>query len=366
MIRSLQFRLSVAFVLVVLAALGIVGFWANWSCTAHFRSYVRTCDEYKTGGSGHGDFTPNQYYFLKSINKSLIYAGLTTGLIAVALGMFLTRRITGPIRLMAFGAKRIAGGDLGQRVEIQSNDEIGQLGQAFNAMADSLEQMEQLRRNMVADIAHELRTPLATVQGYFEAFRDGVIEPNPESIASVHEEIILLTRLVNDLHELSLAEAGQLRLHKQPTDLTELLQRETAKIRTEAESKGIGLAVDIPSDLPLMLVDADRIGQVVRNLLHNALCFTAAGRISVVARREERLVRVMISDTGIGIAPGELPHIFERFYRIDKSRARTRGGSGLGLCIAKQFVEAHGGKISVESEPGQGTTFSFTLPLMGK
>ena len=263
---------------------------------------------------------------------------------------------------------------------MHSNDEIGDLARAFNAMADGLGRLEELRRNMVTDVAHELRTPLSNIRGYLEALRDSVVEPRQEIIESLHEEAMLLNRLVDDLQELSLAEAGQLRLVRQPVAPADVVNRATEAARAQAAAKGIVLQVDLPEDLPLVDVDPQRIGQVLGNLLSNALTHTpSGGEVVVVARRrpepcpepsrrvvegaKQSEVEVSVSDTGEGIPPEHLPYVFERLYRADKSRSRATGGTGLGLSIARQLVVAHGGWIEVESEVGRWTQFTFTLPV---
>jgi len=247
-------------------------------------------------------------------------------------------------------------------------------------MAGALAQAETLRRNLVADIAHELRTPLAVLQGHVEGLQDGVLSPTPPTLDRLHEETLLLTRLVDDLRELSLAEAGELKLERQPSDLGELLRRSVAAMQPQAAEKGVTLALDVAPDLPLANVDADRIGQVMRNLLANALRYTTAGgSVTVMARQTEKTrgtgvtgvtgevpaLLVAVADSGPGIAPDDLPHVFDRFYRADKSRSRASGGAGLGLAIVKQLVEAHGGRVWAESEVGKGATFKFTLPIVG-
>jgi len=249
-------------------------------------------------------------------------------------------------------------------VEVQSEDEIGELAQAFNAMADGLARLEELRRNMVSDVAHELRTPLSNIRGYLEAVRDGVVEPRPEVIASLYEEAMLLNRLVDDLQELSLAEAGQLRLERRPVAPADVVNKATEAARAQAAAKGIALQVDLPEGLPLVDVDSQRIGQVLGNLLSNALTHTpSGGKVVITAQARQSDVELRVGDTGEGISPEHLPYIFERFYRADKSRSRATGGTGLGLSIARQLVEAHGGRISVASQAGRGTTFTFTLPV---
>ncbi len=336
---------------------------------------------------------PQREAFLVAINRALLLAAVVAGLAAVLLTVGLSRRILRPVETLTAAARRMEKGDLSQRVEVQSNDEIGELARAFNAMADGLARLEELRRNVVTDVAHELRTPLSNIQGYLEALQDGVVEPERRIVDSLYEEAMLLNRLVDDLQELALAEAGQLRLERRPVAPADLVNRAMEATRAHAAADGIALQADVPEDLPLVDVDAQRIGQVLGNLLSNAMTHTPSGGEVVVAARRcpepfvpghrtgpygtvpkdqglvegvrESEVEVSVSDTGEGILPEHLPYIFERFYRADKSRSRATGGTGLGLAIAKQLVEAHGGRITIESQVGQGTTFTFTLPVAG-
>ena len=304
--------------------------------------------------------------FMQATTRGLLGAGVAASLVAALLSFFIARRITAPMRALTTAASRLAQGDLNQRVAIASLDEIGELGHAFNAMAASLARTDQLRRNLVADVAHELRTPLTSVLGSLEAMRDGVAEPTPVFLASAYEEGLLLKRLVNDLQELSLAEAGQFHLDRQPVALLGVVEGAAHALANQAQAKKIAIPIAVPSDL-IVDVDSERIGQVLRNLLTNALAFTPAqGRIEISAHSSDDWVQVSVTDTGVGIAAEDLPFVFERFYRADKSRTRATGGAGLGLAIAKQWVEAHGGKICVESERGHGTTFTFTLPQAQK
>jgi signal transduction histidine kinase len=293
----------------------------------------------------------------------LLSAGLA-GFGATLLILGLSRRILAPIEALTAAAQRLEAGDLSQRVEITSHDEIGDLAHAFNAMADGLARLEELRRNLVGDVAHELRTPLSNIRGYLEAIQDGVVEPGPDIVDSLYEEAMLLHRLVDDLQELALAEAGQLRLERRPVALADVVDRAVGAVHPRAEAGGITLRVDVADDLPLVDVDPQRIGQVLRNLLDNALAHTpASGEIVVAASLAEHWIEVRVRDTGVGIAPEDLPYVFERFYRADRSRARATGGTGLGLAIARHWVEAHGGEIRVESAVGQGTCFTLTLPV---
>jgi signal transduction histidine kinase len=230
-------------------------------------------------------------------------------------------------------------------------------------MAENLERDEQLRRNMIADIAHELRTPLSDLKGYLEAIRDGVVKPDPEVIRSLDEEADLLSRLVNDLQELSLAETGELKLDCQMGDIRKLLRQMVAAKQPQAAAKEVLVSADLPKKLPLVNIDSRRVGQVLLNLIDNAITHTPRGGvITVAARQSDNWLEISVEDTGEGIPAEDLPNVFERFYRVDKSRARATGGTGLGLAIAKYFVEAHKGKINVQSEPGKGSRFTFTIP----
>jgi signal transduction histidine kinase len=307
---------------------------------------------------------PPEQGFLGSVNRSLGLAVLAAGAAVLALTLVLSRRILRPVEALTAAAERLAEGDLSQRVPVETRDEIGALGRAFNAMADSLARADGLRRNLVTDVAHELRTPLTNLRGYLEALRDGVAEPSPALIDSLYEESLLLSRLVEDLQELALAEAGQLRLARAPLALGPVLSQAAASAGAQASEKGLALEVAVTPDLPAVLADRERVGQVLRNLLQNAIRHTpAGGRIGLEAGAAGAAVEVRVRDSGAGIAAEDLPYVFERFYRADRSRSRTTGGTGLGLAIVKQLVAAHGGEVTVESAPGAGSTFTFTLPV---
>jgi signal transduction histidine kinase len=304
--------------------------------------------------------------FLRSVNLAVLMAAVAVGVVALVLGSVFFFHITAPVRDLTGAAEAIAAGDLSQRVAARTGDEIGRLGLAFNTMADALDQAETLRRHMVADIAHELRTPLSLVQGSLEAILDGMYELNLENVDSVYEETLVLTRLVNDLRDLALAEAGQLRLEQEDVDMADLIIRSAERFRAQAAEQGVRLTTDLSTDLPAIRGDRQRIGQVLINLLSNALRYTpAGGQVVVAAKLESAELLASVTDAGQGIPPEDLPYVFERFYRADKSRARASGGSGLGLAIARQIVEAHGGRIWAESRVGYGSTFLFTLPSAG-
>ena len=299
-----------------------------------------------------------------SINRSLLLGGAVAIVVALILTFVLSRRMSSPIGVLAKTARQLGRGDLSQRVQLEGKGEVEELAQAFNSMAADLERAEQLRRNLVADVAHELRTPLSNIQGYLEAIRDRVMKPNAATIRSLNEEANLLSRLVDELQELSLAEAGELKLVYQTEDVTKLIRQAVTPWQPKIAAKEISLSLDLPDNLPLVSIDWQRVNEVLHNLLENAVAHTRkGGTINVAAITQGDWVEVSVSDTGEGIPAEDLPHIFERFYRVDKSRSRATGGSGLGLTIAKRLVEAHGGTITVQSELRKGSRFSFTLPI---
>ena len=302
--------------------------------------------------------------FLHSVNLSIMLTSAIVGLLALVLGSLLFRQITSPLRALSQSAQAVADGDLRQRVVIQSNDEIGRVARSFNRMAESLAQADVQRRNLIADVAHELRTPLTVIQGNLEALMDGVYDLTPENVAAVHKQTVVLTRLVADLRDLALAEAGQLRLELKTIDLADVITQASEGLEIHAHEKGVALKHEVAGNLPEIQADEQRITQVLYNLMSNALRHTpTGGTITTTAELRDGQVLVSVRDTGTGIAPEDLPHIFERFYRADRSRARSTGGSGLGLTISKQIIEAHGGQIWAQSWLGAGSTFAFSLPL---
>src|SRR5215469_5575596 len=304
----------------------------------------------------------NRTQFVGTVNRSLLLEVLAGGVAALVLTFILTGSLLKPIKSLTLAARRIEKGDLSQRVVTSSRDEIGMLAQAFNAMADKLVRTEELRRNMVTDIAHELRTPLTNIRCQLETLQDGLARPEPAIINSLHEETMLLSRLVDDLQELALAEAGMLSLSLNPMSVDREIAEAVEAVQSQARQKSIEVKIDTAAGLPQVYADRRRVGQILRNLLSNAIAHTSpGGRIEVSALPQASFVKISISDNGEGIAPEQLPRIFERFHRTDASRARSSGGYGLGLAIVKQLVMAHGGEVSVDSELGRGSTFTFTL-----
>lgn len=309
-----------------------------------------------------GHFNPAQRQFLESLTRAILLAGLAAGAVAVVLGLLFVQQLRRPLQALATAAQRIAARDLSQRLPVQSHDELGQVAQAFNQMSNDLQRSEALRRQMIQDVAHELHTPLFLLRGRVEAFQDGLLEPSAENLEILHDELLLLARLVNDLRELALAEAGELRLEKRLFDLTELLCNLEIAVRPRLRARQIEFVLQLPKELPTVEVDPDRIKQVLLNLFSNAERYTpAGGEICLTATATLEGLQVSVADSGPGIAPEDLLYVFERFWRGDKSRSRQSGGSGLGLAIAKKLIEAHGGRIWAENSD-RGATFAFILP----
>jgi len=303
--------------------------------------------------------------FAEQVNRSLLWAGLATGVGGILLILLMSRRVLSSVRTLNSAAHSLGQGDLSQRVLASGRDEISDLGRTFNAMADGLENSERQRRNMVVDVAHELRTPLSNIQGYIEAVRDGVLPPDATTINTIHKQGLNLAHLVEDLRVLAETESPDFRLDRRSHSVNELVLASVEAFRPRAEAEGVRLDVDVQPETPNIELDRTRIEQVLGNLLDNAIHYTPGdGRVTVSTRTESSTLRITVVDNGEGISPEVLPYLFERFYRADPSRSRQSGGAGLGLTIAKQLVEAHGGEIGAESEPGRGSKFSFTLPLV--
>lgn len=285
-------------------------------------------------------------------------AAALVALLAVAGTALLSRRVLRPIDTLTAASRQLGEGDLRLRVPVVGKDELAQLARSFNRMADSLQRGEERQRRLVADVAHELRTPLANLRGYLEALKDGVVPPTPELLASLHEEALFQQRIVDDLQDLALAEAGALTYHRAPTDLADLLETCRVAQQSAADAAQVTLRVEI-EDSAMVRVDADRLRQVIGNLVSNALRATPPGGTITLRAAGSTIV---VRDTGEGIAAENLANIFDRFWRADTARGRTTGGSGLGLAIARQIITDHDGQITADSEPGVGSAFTITLP----
>jgi two-component system sensor histidine kinase BaeS len=341
-----------------------------------------------------------------SIIQSMLIGLILTSLVALLLGFLLTQHITNPLNRLMVAVRKVEKGDLSSRVEVKGNGDIAILARDFNRMIEQLTNNEVVRRNMVADIAHELRTPLAVMLGKLESIQEGVLPSTPENILPIQDETLRLIRLVRDLQQLSLAEAGKLPLALQAVDLRQIVERITEQFAIEFEERG--LKVEVVGEVPEIIGDPDRLTQVFVNLIGNALLHTPPGgslrvllaeterpvdketineenarRIRDVFRRKgEKMegtnrrdgniagdlrsggwAQITIEDSGEGIPEEELEHIFNRFYRVDKARERENGGTGLGLAIAKEFIQAHNGSIQVQSKQGVGSCFKISLPI---
>ena len=306
---------------------------------------------------------PDVSRIARHVDRYLLWAGIGVALLGTALVWMLARRTLAPVQRLGATARQLGRGDLSQRAEVTGPTEIRHLARSFNSMAAELEEAESRRRSLTADIAHELRTPTSNIQGYMEAIKDGVFQPTPETVDTIHEQSLLLSRLVDDLRLLAQVDGGDLQLQRTQTRLEELVQSCVDALRPRAEAKGVGLDVDMAGTLPELDLDPARIAQAVGNLLDNAVTHTPeGGSVTVSAQAGADAVEVQVADTGPGIAPDELQRIFDRFYRADPSRSRSTGGTGLGLTIARRLVEAHGGSIEAESVVGQGSRFIIRLP----
>ena len=310
--------------------------------------------------------------FLDRVEQVLLVNTALAVVLIVGVGAFLSRRLNAPLQRLVVAAQAVADGDLDQQVEEGGSVEVAEVAQAFNEMTAALQEAETLRQNMVADVAHELRTPLSVLQGNLWAILNDTYPLEKAEISRLYDETRLLSRLVEDLRELALADAGQLYLDLRPTDVAPIIRHTVENFGLAAEAQEVSLAVQLADDLAPVQADADRIAQVLRNLLANALRHTpSGGSVMVSASATDGALEIAIADTGVGIAPEDLAHVFERFWRADPARARSRaggeerlaGGSGLGLSVAQSLVEAQGGRIWVESRLGEGTVFRFTLPF---
>lgn len=309
--------------------------------------------------------TARELNFIDRTNQALLIAGVGASAVAIVVGILLAQLITNPIRGLTGAIRAMQDGELKQAVPVTTQDEIGELITAFNEMSANVARANQLRRQMTADIAHDLRTPLTVITGYLEGLRDGVIKPSYKRFDTMYNEALHLQHLIDDLRTLTLADAGILTLNKQPVDVQTWLLHLAESVEAIATPAGIAIGIDAPDDLPKAIIDRDRMTQVMTNLMSNALRFThEGGYIRLCAARDGEWLRLAVEDNGIGIAPEKLPHIFERFYRVDESRnVSEQGESGLGLAIVQSIVKAHGGHVKATSSLGEGTTIWVWVPL---
>ena len=312
---------------------------------------------------------PLEQRFLDRMRNVLVTASLLAGGFGLLLAFRMSQSLSAPLQKLASAARTVAAGDLSRRVDVSGSAEVAAVSTAFNEMAADLQEAETLRQNLMADVAHELRTPLTVLRGNLQAMLEGIYPADPREIQVLHDETQLLSRLVDDVRELALADAGRLSMDLRRTQLADVLLAARSSLLPAAEARGIALAAQIPQDLPSVWADPDRVTQVLHNLLANALRYTPeGGLVTISAWRAENGVQLVVRDSGEGIPAEHLDRIFDRFWRADPARARderAKGSTGLGLSIARSLVEAQGGRIWAESEPGHGSAFHFTLPLAG-
>jgi len=367
--RHLSWKLFLSYLVVILVGIVVLATAAELAVPTAFERHMAAMAEMMGGMSMmlELDLFSN---FRNAVTEALLLAGSAAFVAALVLSVFVSRRVVLPVQEMQTASQRIADGHYEERVGVPGKagredlDELGRLALSFNQMASRLEKTEALRLELIGNVAHELRTPLASIQGYMEGLIDGVLPAEAATFQRVYREADRLQRLVHDLQELSRVEAGAYELNLRPTAPERLVDSVVARLGRQFEEKGVTLEFDAPPDLPPVCADEDRMSQVLLNLMGNALQYTpTGGQVFLSVRREGKGVQFSVQDTGLGIAPEHIPHVFERFYRVDRSRSRAGGGSGIGLTIARHLVEAHGGQIEAASDgPGRGSTFSFTLP----
>jgi two-component system sensor histidine kinase BaeS len=362
--RSLLFYAFLAILAVALASVGLSGMIVRSESTSAFGTYLQSPQTMMGRGMGAGHqimMGGAEQTFLGSVDRGIMYGALIAIALAALAALGIAYYLTRPIKRLTVAARTVADGDLAYRVDVGGPIEVRRLGDAFNEMASSLAESEELRRRLVADVAHELRTPLTSLRAQAEAIAEGVLEADPARLASLADDTRQLSRLVNDLQELSAADAGRLSYRMDRTDLAEVARAETARASTRAAHD---VRVECLCTGPVPVVgDEGRLAQVLRNLLDNALRHTDSGLIEVRCSASAGMAHVVVADTGEGIPATDLPYIFERFYRADTARARDTGGSGIGLALSRRIVEDHGGTVFARNADGGGAVVGFSMPL---
>jgi histidine kinase len=371
--RRLGIKLFISYLVIIITGIFVLAISAELVIPSAFSRHMGAMmgDSGMMGGM-MGDDMSNDLYdsFRSAMGEALLRAGFAAFVVAVGVSIFVSRRVVSPVQEMTTASKYIAEGHYDHRVDVPGDiasgslDELAQLALTFNQMAEKLHQTENMRRQLIGDVTHELRTPLTTIKGSMEGLLDGVLPQTPETFQNIHREADRLQRIASDLQELSRVESGAVPLELESRGISPLIETITQRLLPQFQEKGVTLTVEIPPFLPQVLIDEDRLSQVLINLIGNALQFTPeSGNVVVSAMQTRKDIEVKVKDSGIGVSAEQLPNLFTRFYRVDKSRSRTRGGSGIGLTIAKHLVEAHGGRIWVESQGvGEGSTFSFSIP----
>lgn len=371
--RRLGWKLFFSYFIVTLVGIVVLASAVEYIMPSAFERHMATMATTMASASPQlaDDLLAN---FRRAVNESLMLSVLAAFLAALIVSVIISRQIVTPVRRMMSVSQRIAEGHYNERVAVPADvpwgdmDELARLAVSFNQMAARLEQTETTRRELIGNVAHELRTPLAAIRAQLEGLLDEVLPADSATFQPLYRETDRMQRLVHDLQELSRIESGSFDLNLRPTSVTQLVDTTVARLRHQFEEKGVQLSSDVPSNLPLVRVDEGRIGQVLLNLVGNALQYTPeGGQVRLTACRQGAEVHLRVTDTGIGIAAEHLSLIFTRFYRVDRSRSRPGGGSGIGLTIAQHLVEAHGGRIWAESAgPGYGSTFTVTLPIVSQ
>ncbi len=366
--RHLGAKIFFSYLVIIVLGVLVLVVASQFILPAAFNRHMMSMGTMMNGSMMGGSNDMSQLYidFRTSFNEALMYAAFAAMLAALVLGFLFSRGVVAPVLAMSQATQRIADGRYDERVQVAGNDELSQLAIRFNQMTEKLDQVESMRRRLIGDVSHELRTPLTAIKGSMEGLMDGVLPANDETFQQIHAEADRLNRLVDDLQELSRVEARAYQLDFRSLDVPSLVQIVTKRLASKAESKRISLDLELAPNLPQILADEDRSIQLLTNLTGNALQYTPEGGIvTISAKRINNEIQFWVRDTGIGIPPEHLPHVFDRFYRVDKSRSRqSGGGSGIGLTIARALVEAHGGRIWIESTGNEkGSVFTFTLPV---
>lgn len=361
-------KLLFSYLVVITVGVLVLVIASQWTLPTAFNRHMNGIGLGMMHGQGPGGGMMQDLYteYRASFNEALIYAALTATIVAVFVSVMLSQRVIAPLRAMMNASQRIAEGRYDERVQVQSVDELGQLAARFNQMAEKLGQVESMRRRLIGDVSHELRTPLTAIKGSMEGLMDGILPATDETYRQIHSEADRLNRLVDDLQELSRVEAGAYQLEVRHVDTATIVQTVVKRLTPQFESKRIALDLNLAADLPRLRADEDRTVQVLTNLVVNAIRHTPVdGKIRISAGLVNHEVQISVRDNGMGIPSEHLAHIFDRFYRVDKSRSRRAGGgSGIGLTIAKHFVEAMGGRIWAQSDgESKGSVFTFTLPV---
>jgi two-component system sensor histidine kinase BaeS len=376
--NSITYRITGLMFLAVALTVFLLVYLANEQMTEQFREYLIVQQMASNSNNMNGHVSGNtamtmimgplEETFLTTVHKSLIWVGMAILAAGLAASYAVARSITVPLRNLSRAAEQIEQGNFDQQVPVETKDEVGHLAAIFNRMAETLAMNTSLRRQFLANVAHELRTPLAIIQGHLEGMLDGVIEPSKEQLASLHEEAIRINHLITDLRDLSLAEIRQLALEKSITDVNQIVNRVVYMLKPLSDVKHISMYCILDENLPEIAVDPGRISQVFYNIIVNAIRYSPVqGVVEIITNQTEiegqLWLEISVADNGSGIAQEDIPYIFDHFYRGDKSRDRKSGGSGLGLAIVKQLVEIHGGQVAVESKFGEGSVFQVLLPV---